>query len=144
MLKISRLTVEHLAEGCVRAIQGEEVEVLSPGEQAEITSQGMAVREVNVENYTAWRKKRFVFRSEPFPDLVKELERWLATDSFDPAEKIAAVTRLYDAIGVGALCEDKIQAYTRLAEENLRKVGVDATRKLELEKLLETLVSRSV
>ena len=74
----------------------------------------------------------------------KELERWLATDSFDPAEKIAAVTRLYDAIGVGALCEDKIQAYTRLAEENLRKVGVDATRKLELEKLLETLVSRSV
>ena len=51
-------------------------EVLSPGEQAEITSQGMAVREVNVENYTAWRKKRFVFRSEPFPDLVKELERW--------------------------------------------------------------------
>ena len=42
----------------------------------EITSQGMAVREVNVENYTAWRKKRFVFRSEPFPDLVKELERW--------------------------------------------------------------------
>ena len=65
-----------LAEGCVRAIQGEEVEVLSPGEQAEITSQGMAVREVNVENYTAWRKKRFVFRSEPFPDLVKELERW--------------------------------------------------------------------
>lgn len=65
-----------LAGGCVRAIQGEEVEVLSPGEQAEITSQGMAVREVNVENYTAWRKKRFVFRSEPFPDLVKELERW--------------------------------------------------------------------
>lgn len=74
----------------------------------------------------------------------KELERWLATDSFDPAEKIAAVTRLYDAIGVGALCEEKIQAYTRQAEENLREVGVDATRKLELEKLLETLVSRSV
>ena len=61
-----------------------------------------------------------------------------------PAEKIAAVTRLYDAIGVGALCEEKIQSYTRQAEESLRQVEVDAGRKLELEKLMETLVHRNV
>ena len=65
-----------LAEGRVRAKHGEAVEELSPGEQAEVTPQGMVVREVDVENYMAWRKKRFVFRSEPLPDLAKELERW--------------------------------------------------------------------
>ena len=74
----------------------------------------------------------------------KELEHWLAADTFVPAEKIAAVTRLYDAIGVGALCEEKIQSYTRQAEESLRQVEVDTGRKLELEKLMETLVHRNV
>ena len=77
-------------------------------------------------------------------DQRKELERWLAADEFVPAEKIAAVTRLYDAIGVGALCEEKIQAYTRKAEENLLRVEVEPGRKQELQKLMEALMRRNV
>ena len=77
-------------------------------------------------------------------DQRKELERWLAADEFVPAEKIAAVTRLYDAIGVGALCEEKIQAYTRQAEENLLRVEVEPGRKQELQKLMEALMRRNV
>lgn len=40
-------------------------------------------------------------------DQRKELERWLAADDFVPAEKIAAVTHLYDEIGIKDLCEQK-------------------------------------
>ena len=75
-------------------------------------------------------------------DQRKELERWLAADDFVPAEKIAAVKRLYDEIGIKDLCEQKIREYTRLAEESLLQVGVAEERKHELQALLEGLVHR--
>ena len=75
-------------------------------------------------------------------DQRKELEYWLAAADFVPAEKIAAVTRLYDEIGIKELCERKIHEYTRLAEESLLQVGVAGERKHELQVLLETLVHR--
>ena len=75
-------------------------------------------------------------------DQRKELERWLAADDFVPAEKIAAVTHLYDEIGIKDLCEQKICEYTRLAEESLLQVGVAEERKHELQALLEGLVHR--
>lgn len=71
-----------------------------------------------------------------------ELERWVKAGQFDPAEKIAAVTALYDAIGVKALCERKIEEYTRRAEESLAQVSVPTTRKQELQALMEALMHR--
>lgn len=71
-----------------------------------------------------------------------ELERWVKAGQFDPAEKIAAVTALYDAIGVKALCERKIEGYTRRAEESLAQVSVPTTRKQELQALMEALMHR--
>lgn len=71
-----------------------------------------------------------------------ELERWVKAGQFDPAEKIAAVTALYDAIGVEALCERKIEEYTRRAEESLAQVSVPTNRKQELQALMEALMHR--
>lgn len=71
-----------------------------------------------------------------------ELERWVKAEQFDPAEKVASVTALYDAIGVKTLCEQKIQAYTQRAEENLALVGVSSERKRELRELMENLMYR--
>lgn len=71
-----------------------------------------------------------------------ELERWVKAGQFDPAEKIAAVTALYDAIGVKALCERKIEECTRRAEESLAQVSVPTNRKQELQALMEALMHR--
>lgn len=71
-----------------------------------------------------------------------ELERWVKAEQFDPAEKVASVTALYDAIGVKALCEQKIQAYTQRAEESLALVEVSSVRKRELHDLMESLMYR--
>lgn len=74
----------------------------------------------------------------------QEMERWLNAADFNADEKIAAVTALYDTIGVRDLCEAKIREYTRLAEESLARVGVSAESKLELAALMNTLMSREV
>lgn len=71
-----------------------------------------------------------------------ELERWVKAAEFDPTEKIASVTALYDALGVRDLCEQKIQDYTRQARESLSQVGVPAGCKQELQALMESLVRR--
>ncbi len=71
-----------------------------------------------------------------------ELERWVKAGQFDPAVKIAAVTALYDSIGVKALCEREIEEYTRRAEESLAQVSVPTNRKQELQALMEALMHR--
>lgn len=40
-----------------------------------------------------------------------ELERWIAAKDYVPEEKVEAVTALYNAIGVRAVCNDLINAY---------------------------------
>lgn len=73
-----------------------------------------------------------------------QLDEWLDKTSFVPEEKIAAVTRLYGQLGVRHLCEQKMEEYTRLAEKELAAVGVEPSRKLELENLLKRLMYREV
>lgn len=70
------------------------------------------------------------------------LETWLGADSCDPQEKIAAVTDLYNCIGVKEWCEQKMADYTARARQSLAEVGVEPARKQELEKLLERLMYR--
>lgn len=44
--------------------------------------------------------------------------------------------------GVKALCERKIEEYTRRAEESLAQVSVPTNRKQELQALMEALMHR--
>lgn len=73
---------------------------------------------------------------------LSELNRWVDATMFDPAEKIAAVTGLYDEIGIKALCEKKMEEYAGRANENLAAVGVPDERKEELRKLMLDLMHR--
>ena len=77
-------------------------------------------------------------------DQRQELEKWISASCFDPAEKIAAVTRLYNQIGIKTLCEEKIAAYSQLAGANLDAVNLDNGRKKELRTLMERLMHRTV
>lgn len=75
-------------------------------------------------------------------DQRAQLEAWVDAVSFDPNEKIEAVTTLYNQLGVRELCREKIEEYTRRAKVSLAAVNVAAEKKRELEKLLNDLMCR--
>ena len=71
-----------------------------------------------------------------------ELLRWLNAAEFDRAEKVAAVTRLYDEIGIRQLCEAKINYYFDLARQTLSQVQVPEDRKHALSAYMDELLHR--
>ena len=72
----------------------------------------------------------------------RELESWLTAVTYDEEEKIAAVTRLYDEIGIPALARQKIQYYYTLAEESLAKISLPEERKVLLWQYAQTMLDR--
>lgn len=75
---------------------------------------------------------------------LDRLNAWVDADSFDPAEKIAAVTALYNEIGIKELCEKKMAEYCERALESLAAVSVPDTKKVELKNLMTDLMYREV
>ena len=72
-----------------------------------------------------------------------ELTQWIETEAFDRQEKVAAVTRLYDAIGIRQLCEQKINYYFERAAQCLEQVGVSDERKQPLRQYMDELLHRN-
>jgi geranylgeranyl diphosphate synthase type II len=58
-----------------------------------------------------------------------QLEHWIDAKEYNPNEKVAAVTSLYNEIGVRALCEDLINKYFDEARQVLDKVSLPAEKK---------------
>ncbi len=63
------------------------------------------------------------------PEQRRELERWIGARDFDRQEKVAAVTALYDQIGIRQICEQKINFYFDECRKYLAKVSVSDERK---------------
>lgn len=73
---------------------------------------------------------------------AEELSRWLSAAEYDPSEKIAAVTALYNRVGAGDLCLRQVDEYSRRAIEALRQIGVDEAAKQPLYDLANSLIKR--
>ena len=71
-----------------------------------------------------------------------ELMRWIEAKEFDRAEKIAAVTRLYDEIGIRRLCEEKIRFYFEKGKQLLEQVSVSPERKEQLRQYTAEMMKR--
>ena len=71
-----------------------------------------------------------------------ELMNWTASTDFDREVKIAAVTRLYDAIGIRQLCEERINDYFDEARQCLDEVNVEPERKAHLLQYLNKMMKR--
>ena len=71
-----------------------------------------------------------------------ELTRWIQASDFDRQEKVAAVTRLYDAIGIRQLCEQKINDYYAQASHLLEQVSVATERKEQLRLYTAQMMNR--
>lgn len=73
---------------------------------------------------------------------LSELNGWLTRERFDPREKIAAVTRIYDAVGVRQQAEQKINAYFDAAMTALDAVQLPVERKQMLRDFAFALLNR--
>jgi geranylgeranyl diphosphate synthase type II len=72
-----------------------------------------------------------------------ELNRWINAETFNREVKVAAVTRLYDEIGIRQLCEEKINYYFEQAAQYLAKVSVPDERKQALRQYMHELLHRN-
>ena len=75
-------------------------------------------------------------------DQRKELQYWIAAKDFDRNEKVKAVTKLYDEIGIREFCERKMDECYNRALEYLEKVKVSEERKQELKAYAAEMMTR--
>ena len=71
-----------------------------------------------------------------------ELDRWMNTQEFDSAEKIEAVTHIYNILGIDKLAQQKIEELFALSLQSLDKVKVDEAKKAELRAFANRLLGR--
>ena len=74
----------------------------------------------------------------------EELEKWLAAKHCEPAEKIAAVTALYDEIGVGKMCQAKAEALHAEGFAVLDSIALPEERKQVLREYACSMLNRNV
>ena len=72
-----------------------------------------------------------------------ELHRWVEATEFDEQEKIAAVTRLYNEIGIDKLAQERIDHYFKQGLACLEAVKIDAERKANLTAYVYKLMKRN-
>ena len=71
-----------------------------------------------------------------------ELTKWVELKEFDRNEKVAAVTNLYNEIGIRKLCEQKIEQYYQESLVYLAKVSVSDERKAEIKAYAAEMMKR--
>lgn len=71
-----------------------------------------------------------------------ELERWTTATEFDPAEKIAAVTEIYNRLGIDKLAEQRIKEYFEQSRQHLDELSVSGDRKAVLREYTERMMNR--
>ena len=71
-----------------------------------------------------------------------ELEKWISATEFDREEKIAAVTRLYNEIGIDKLAQEKINFYFEQSRKYLAAVSVAEDRKAEITAYAQRMMKR--
>ncbi len=72
----------------------------------------------------------------------KELQSWVDATDFDRKEKVAAVTRLYNEIGIDRMAQDKIAYCFEQSGKYLDAVQVPEDRKAELRKYAQKMMKR--
>ncbi len=77
-------------------------------------------------------------------DTRAELDSWIEKTDFNPEEKIAAVTRIYNKLGIDRLCENEMEKLYQSALKSLRQIGVGEAQKEMLYYLAAQMMKRTV
>jgi len=75
-------------------------------------------------------------------DQAQELDKWLNMEKPNREEKVAAVTRLYDEIGVPQLVRDKINQYYQEAAQALSRLSLPQERTAVLWNYAQSMLNR--
>lgn len=75
---------------------------------------------------------------------LSQLEHWITIANFNPVGKIAAVTGLYNQVGVRGLCENEMVEYSDKAIGSLAAVSVSDERRKKLGKLIKEPMYREM
>jgi len=76
-------------------------------------------------------------------DQREKLKKWMAPKKFDPREKIAAVSDIFNQLKIKELTEHKIDSYFTLASEILDAIPVEGKRKQSLNDLSKIMLGRN-
>lgn len=71
-----------------------------------------------------------------------ELERWIAAKDFDRAEKVAAVTAIYNKLGIDSMAKAKMEEYYQQAIKALDAVNVAEDKKKTLRDYAAKMMKR--
>ena len=74
----------------------------------------------------------------------EELERWLNATDYVPAEKVSAVTAIYNNIGIGQRCEEMVEAYYSDGLAVLESISIPEERKQALKDFACSLMNRKM
>ena len=115
-----------LVSGSVAVKSGKQRCLLIPGQQADISPEGLTIREVDTYYYKAWKEGYFLFRHTPLNELMATLAEWYDlkyTFEDRSLEKILISARLYKL-------DDADQLFAILAATNkvkFRRQGKEVT-----------------
>lgn len=76
--------------------------------------------------------------------LLADLTRWVSATEYDAAEKVKAVTAIYDSLGLKAETEAVISTYLDAAFAEIQSLAISADQKSALVKFMSGLVDREV
>ena len=74
----------------------------------------------------------------------EDLERWLNATDYVPAEKISAVTAIYNNIGIGKRCEEMVETYYSDGLALLESIAIPEERKQALKDFACSLMNRKM
>ena len=74
--------------------------------------------------------------------IKEELDRWLQAQSFDPVAKVAAVTAIYDQLGIKAKAEHLMNHYFEKAFAAIEALPLEPARKEPLRAFAAWLIER--
>ena len=73
-----------------------------------------------------------------------DLKKWIDAAEYNPAEKITAVTAIYNKVGIAALCKERIDTYYQNGLRLLEEVDVDASLKVQLHDFVFSMMNRNL
>ena len=72
-----------------------------------------------------------------------EMQRLISAETFDRDEKVAAVTALYNEMGIDKMAKDKMDFFFEQGKRYLDAVSVPEKRKCELRTYAERMMKRN-
>lgn len=76
------------------------------------------------------------------PEQKKEMEAWMDAKDYVAEEKIAAITYIYNVLGIDKLAQQRIEELFAISLNSLEKVSVAEEKKLELKAFANRLLGR--